>query len=138
MRRKNKRGYGYKRYPDEYLYKKLGLYNNYRLEWMKTLRWAIIGKPCEGKLQARFDEGVLEIGQPLWNEVVACNETFVSGSVTTPVFYSTNTEDTEKKGIKREAEEKNFRDIKRKIKDKRGNKIWFFQKDVVLLFCCFW
>ena len=36
MRRKNKSGYGYKRYPDEYLYKKLGLYNNYRISWMNA------------------------------------------------------------------------------------------------------
>lgn len=38
MRRRNKSGYGYKRYPDEYLYNKLGLYRDYRLIWLKTLR----------------------------------------------------------------------------------------------------
>lgn len=38
MRRRNKSGYGYKKYPDEYLYNKLGLYRNYRLIWLKTLR----------------------------------------------------------------------------------------------------
>jgi len=38
MRRRNRSGYGYKRYPDEYLYGKLGLYSNYRLSWMKALR----------------------------------------------------------------------------------------------------
>ena len=38
MRRRNRSGYGYKRYPDEYLYSKLGLYKDYRLSWMNTLR----------------------------------------------------------------------------------------------------
>ncbi|MBU2461412.1 group II intron reverse transcriptase/maturase [bacterium] len=38
MRRRNRSGYGYKRYPGEYLYGKLGLYSNYRLSWMKVLR----------------------------------------------------------------------------------------------------
>jgi len=38
MRRRNKSGYGYKKYPDEYLYNKLGLYRDYRLIWLKTLR----------------------------------------------------------------------------------------------------
>ena len=38
MRRRNRSGYGYKRYPGEYLYGKLGLYSNYRLSWTKALR----------------------------------------------------------------------------------------------------
>jgi len=39
MRRRRKRsGYGYKEYPDNYLYKRLGLYRNYRLSWTKVLR----------------------------------------------------------------------------------------------------
>ena len=38
MRRRNRSGYGYKRYPGEYLYSKLGLYRDYRLSWMKALR----------------------------------------------------------------------------------------------------
>ena len=37
-RRRNKAGYGYKEYPDEYLYRKLGLYGDYHLSWMKALR----------------------------------------------------------------------------------------------------
>jgi len=37
-RRRNKLGYGYKEYPDYYLYKRLGLYRDYRLSWTKTLR----------------------------------------------------------------------------------------------------
>jgi hypothetical protein len=37
-RRQNKPGYGYKRYSDEYLYKRLGLYRDYLLSWMKALR----------------------------------------------------------------------------------------------------
>jgi group II intron reverse transcriptase/maturase len=37
-RRRNKAGYGYKEYPDEYLYKELGLYRDYSLSWMKALR----------------------------------------------------------------------------------------------------
>ena len=37
-RRRNKSGYGYKDYPDDYLYKRLGLYRDYRLSWMKALR----------------------------------------------------------------------------------------------------
>jgi len=37
-RRRNKSGYGYKEYPEDYLYKRLGLYRDYRLSWMKTLR----------------------------------------------------------------------------------------------------
>ncbi|MBI4743969.1 MAG: group II intron reverse transcriptase/maturase [Actinobacteria bacterium] len=36
VRRKNKKGYGYKEYPDEYLYKELGLYNDYTISWMKA------------------------------------------------------------------------------------------------------
>lgn len=35
-RRRQKAGYGYKEYPDEYLYGKLGLYNNYRVCWTKA------------------------------------------------------------------------------------------------------
>jgi len=38
VRRKNKSGYGYKEYPDEYLYRGLGLYRDYRLSWTKVLR----------------------------------------------------------------------------------------------------
>jgi len=37
-RRRHKSGYGYKKYPDDYLYKKLGLYRDYRLSWTKALR----------------------------------------------------------------------------------------------------
>jgi RNA-directed DNA polymerase len=37
-RRRNRSGYGYKEYPDEYLYKGLGLYRDYRLNWMKASR----------------------------------------------------------------------------------------------------
>ena len=37
-RRRNKSGYGYKDYPDDYLYKRLGLYRDYRLSWAKALR----------------------------------------------------------------------------------------------------
>jgi len=37
-RRRGKSGYGYKKYPDDYLYKKLGLYRDYRLSWTKALR----------------------------------------------------------------------------------------------------
>jgi len=37
-RRRGKAGYGYKEYPDEYLYKELGLYRDYRLSWAKALR----------------------------------------------------------------------------------------------------
>lgn len=36
-RRGHRSGYGYKRYPDKYLYGKLGLYNDYRISWMKAL-----------------------------------------------------------------------------------------------------
>ncbi len=35
-RRRQKSGYGYKQYPDNYLYQKLGLYNDYRVCWAKT------------------------------------------------------------------------------------------------------
>jgi len=35
-RRRQKAGYGYKQYPDAYLYPKLGLYNDYRVCWAKT------------------------------------------------------------------------------------------------------
>lgn len=38
MRRKNRTGYGYKKYPTEYLYKKLGLYSDYRIIWANALR----------------------------------------------------------------------------------------------------
>jgi len=37
-RRRGKSGYGYKRYPDSYLYSRLGLYRDYRLSWTKALR----------------------------------------------------------------------------------------------------
>ncbi len=37
-RRRNKLGYGYKKYPDDYLYNKLGLYRDYRLSWTKASR----------------------------------------------------------------------------------------------------
>lgn len=37
-RRQNRSGYGYRNYPDNYLYKRLGLYRDYRLNWMKALR----------------------------------------------------------------------------------------------------
>ena len=35
-RRRMRSGYGYKPYPDTYLYEKLGLYNDYRLSWAKA------------------------------------------------------------------------------------------------------
>lgn len=35
-RRRQKTGYGYKEYPDTYLYGKLGLYNDYRVCWAKA------------------------------------------------------------------------------------------------------
>jgi len=31
-------GYGYKQYPDTFLYQKLGVYNDYRVLWAKTSR----------------------------------------------------------------------------------------------------
>jgi len=37
-RRGGKSGYGYKKYPDDYLYKRLGLYRDYRVSWVKALR----------------------------------------------------------------------------------------------------
>jgi len=37
-RRRGKSGYGYKEYPDNYLYNELGLYRDYRLSWTKALR----------------------------------------------------------------------------------------------------
>jgi len=37
-KRRNKSGYGYKKYPDSYLYNKLGMYRDYRLRWAKALR----------------------------------------------------------------------------------------------------
>ncbi len=37
-RRRGKSGYGYKKYLDEHLYKKLGLYRDYRLSWTKASR----------------------------------------------------------------------------------------------------
>ena len=37
-KRRNKSGYGYKKYPDSYLYNKLGLYRDYCLRWAKALR----------------------------------------------------------------------------------------------------
>jgi len=37
-RRRGKSGYGYKEYPDNYLYNRLGLYRDYRLSWTKALR----------------------------------------------------------------------------------------------------
>lgn len=35
-RRRGKVGYGYKEYPDTFLYQKLGVYNDYRVCWAKT------------------------------------------------------------------------------------------------------
>ena len=35
-RRRGESGYGYKEYPSEYLYKTLGLYNDYRVSWMNA------------------------------------------------------------------------------------------------------
>jgi len=35
-RRRTRSGYGYKPYPDTYLYKRLGLYNDYRVSWAKA------------------------------------------------------------------------------------------------------
>lgn len=35
-RHRGKVGYGYKQYPDTFLYQKLGLYNDYRISWAKT------------------------------------------------------------------------------------------------------
>ena len=37
-RRRDKAGYNYKEYTDEFLYSELGLYNDYKIRWMKTLR----------------------------------------------------------------------------------------------------
>ncbi|MFH1562749.1 MAG: group II intron maturase-specific domain-containing protein [Nitrospirota bacterium] len=37
-RRRKKSGYGYKEYPEDYLYNKLGLYRDYSLIWAKALR----------------------------------------------------------------------------------------------------
>jgi len=37
-RRRGKSGYGYKKYPDDYLYNRLGLYRDYRLSWTKASR----------------------------------------------------------------------------------------------------
>jgi len=37
-RQRNKSGYGYKKYPDSYLYNKLGLHRDYCLRWAKALR----------------------------------------------------------------------------------------------------
>jgi len=35
-RHRGKVGYGYKQYPDAFLYQKLGVYNDYRVSWAKT------------------------------------------------------------------------------------------------------
>lgn len=35
-RRRNKTGHGYREYTDEFLYGELGLYNDYRIRWMKA------------------------------------------------------------------------------------------------------
>ena len=35
-RHRGKVGYGYKQYPDTFLYQKLGVYNDYRVRWAKT------------------------------------------------------------------------------------------------------
>lgn len=35
-RRRGKIGYGYKQYPDAFLYQKSGVYNDYRVSWAKT------------------------------------------------------------------------------------------------------
>ena len=35
-RHEHKSGYGYKKYPDEFLYGKLGLYRDYRVTWAKA------------------------------------------------------------------------------------------------------
>ena len=56
---------------------------------MNAFSKKVIGKPYEGKLHVRFDEGELEIEQSLWTEVVACNETFGRDFATTPALYST-------------------------------------------------
>jgi len=37
-RRRGKSGYGYKEYPNDYLYNRLGLYRDYRLSWTKASR----------------------------------------------------------------------------------------------------
>ena len=37
-RRRGKSGYGYKQYPEDYLYNKLGVYRDYRLSWANALR----------------------------------------------------------------------------------------------------
>ena len=37
-RRRGKSGYGYKEYPEEFLYRRLGLYRDYAVSWTKTLR----------------------------------------------------------------------------------------------------
>jgi group II intron reverse transcriptase/maturase len=35
-RRRQRSGYGYREYPDSYLYQRLGLYNDYRVKWAKA------------------------------------------------------------------------------------------------------
>jgi len=40
MPRRNRTGYGYKMYPDKYLYNELGLYREYCVSWMNAIRLA--------------------------------------------------------------------------------------------------
>lgn len=58
--KRHKRGFGWKAITREYLYKDLGLYNDYRVLWRRARRRKVVRGPCEGKPQARFDEGELE------------------------------------------------------------------------------
>lgn len=37
-RRRQRKGYGYKKYPDSYLYEVLGLYKDYGVRWVKAFR----------------------------------------------------------------------------------------------------
>ena len=56
---------------------------------VNAFRRKVIGKTCERKFHARFDEGELKIGQPLWSAVAACRENSKTCSVTTSALYST-------------------------------------------------
>ncbi|GAB3051941.1 hypothetical protein GCM10027286_14000 [Virgibacillus ainsalahensis] len=53
-------------------------------------RMKTVGKPCEGKPLARFDEGELEIGSSfVWLSKVENPETRGRRNYTAPVLYST-------------------------------------------------
>ncbi len=65
LRRKHRvRSFGYKRFPDSLLYENISLYKIPNDAPWKHNKWMlakkVIGKPCTGKLYARFDEGELE------------------------------------------------------------------------------